>query len=235
MRWALPHAWDLPVDEARGVQAWLAGQVIARTTFSPADLRTVAGADVGFRGNWARAAVVVLSFPQLEPVESALAEAPVTFPYVPGLLAFREAPVVLQALERLGTWPDLFIFDAHGLAHPRRLGLAAHLGVILDCPSIGCAKSRLFGHSAEPGDAAGDWTPLADGGETIGAVLRTALGSKPVYVSIGQRVDLPTAVELVRACTRGHRLPETTRYAHRLAGSSEAVQPARQQQNRQRA
>jgi len=224
VRWTLPHAWDLPVEEARGVQVGLAGQVIARTTFSPADLRTVAGVDVAFRGDRALAAVVVLSFPQLEPVESAQAEAAVTFPYVPGLLAFREAPAVLQALERLDTWPDLLIFDAQGLAHPRRLGLAAHLGVILDCPSIGCAKSRLCGHNDEPGEAAGDWMPLVDGDETIGAVLRTAARKKPVYVSIGHRVDLPTAVDLVRACTRGHRLPETTRHAHRLAGSSEAVQ-----------
>lgn len=217
LRWALPHAWDLSVEEARAAQARLAGQVIARTTFSPADLRSVAGVDVGFQGEQARAAVVVLSFPGLEPVDSALAVAPVPFPYVPGLLAFREAPVVLQALEQLDTWPDLFLFDAHGIAHPRRMGLAAHLGVILDWPSIGCAKSRLCGQSVEPGQAAGDWTPIKDGDETIGAVLRTAEGRKPVYVSTGHRVGLESAIELVRACTRGHRLPETTRHAHRLA------------------
>jgi len=213
------------VEEARAVQARLAGQVIARTTFSPSDLQTVAGVDVGFEGNRARAAIVVLSFPQLNLVEWALSETPVSFPYVPGLLAFREAPAVLKALELLRVWPDLFIFDAHGLAHPRRMGLAAHLGVILDCPSIGCAKSRLCGRSAEPGEATGDWAPLQVGEETIGAVLRTATGRKPVYVSIGHRVDLESAIELVRACTRGHRLPETTRHAHRLAGGTEAMPP----------
>ncbi len=213
------------MEEARAVQARLARQVLGRTTFSPADLRTVAGVDVGFQGKRARAAIVVLSFPQLNLVEWALSETPVSFPYVPGLLAFREAPAVLKALEMLRVWPDLFIFDAHGLAHPRRLGLAAHIGVILDCPSIGCAKSRLCGRSAEPGEAAGDWAPLQVGEETIGAVLRTATGKKPVYVSIGHRIDLPTAVDLVRACTRGHRLPETTRHAHRLAGGKEAMAP----------
>lgn len=223
-RWTLSHAWDLPVEEARATQARLAAQVITRTTFSPSGLRTVAGVDVAFRGDRARAAVVVLGFPGLDPVDSALAEAPVLFPYVPGLLAFREAPTVLLALERLETWPDLFLFDAHGLAHPRRLGLAAHLGVILDSPSIGCAKSRLCGRFAEPGPPAGEWTPLLDGDETIGAVLRTAEGRKPVYVSVGHRVDLQTAIALVQACcTRGRRLPETTRHAHKLAGSEGAI------------
>ena len=153
-RWILPHAWDLPVEEARAVQARLAGQVITRTTFSPANLRTVAGVDVGFRGDRAHAAVVVLSFPQLQPVDWTLAEAPIAFPYVPGLLAFREAPAVLQALERLGTWPDLFLFDAHGLAHPRRMGLAAHLGVILDWPSIGCPQLLVTYTTTESRDSA---------------------------------------------------------------------------------
>lgn len=214
------------MEEARAVQARLAGQVISRTTFSPAGLRTVAGVDVGFRDGRARAAVVVLSFPELEPVDSALAEAPVTFPYVPGLLAFREAPAVLRALETLETWPDLFLFDAQGVAHPRRMGLAAHLGVVLDWPSIGCAKSRLCGRAAEPGRAAGEWAPLLEGEETIGAVLRTAEGKRPVYVSVGHRVDLPTAVDLVRACcARGRRLPETTRRAHKMAGRAEAMVP----------
>jgi len=239
--WTLPHAWDLPVEEARAAQARLAGQVIPRTTFSPAALRSVAGVDVGFRSERAWAAVVVLSFPGLEPLDWALAEAPVAFPYVPGLLAFREAPAVLRSLEKLGTWPDLFLFDAHGIAHPRRMGLAAHLGVILDWPSVGCAKSRLCGQAAVPGPAAGEWVPLLEGEETIGAVLRTAEGKKPVYVSIGHRVDLPTAVEMVRACcARGQRLPETTRLAHRMAGSAETKvpppgEPRSMQQDRRRA
>jgi deoxyribonuclease V len=133
---------------------------------------------------------------------------------------------VLAALEKLTIWPDLFIFDGQGLAHPRRMGLAAHLGIILDRPSIGCAKSRLIGEHREPGQAVGDWAPLLDGEETIGAVVRTRAGAKPLFVSIGHRIDLPTAIHFVLRCTRGYRLPETTRYAHRLAGGAELSIPS---------
>lgn len=220
MNLAVSHRWDLPVSEARTLQAELAAKVVAETTFSPSAVRTVAGVDVSFRGNVASAAVVVLSFPGLQPVDWALDEVPVGFPYVPGLLAFREGPVVLRALEKLAIWPDLFVFDAQGVAHPRRLGLAAHMGVLLDSPSIGCAKSRLVGEHDAPEDTAGAWTLLHDKGQAIGAVLRTRTGVGPVYVSIGHRVDLPTAIDLVLRCTRGHRLPETTRYAHRAAGGA---------------
>jgi len=220
MELAISHSWDLPVGQAMALQARLAEQVIAQTTFNPEAVRTVAGVDVGFRGDVARAAVVVLRFPELEPVDFARAEVPVTFPYIPGLLAFREGPGVLAALERLTTWPDLLLFDGHGQAHPRRLGIAAHMGVILDRPSIGCAKSRLCGQHDEPGDAAGDWTPLRDGDQTIGAVVRSRAGVSPVYVSVGHRIDLPTAIKFVLRCTRGYRLPETTRYAHRVAGGA---------------
>jgi len=196
------------------------------TTFEPRAVKTVAGVDVGFHGDLARAAVVVLGFPGLEPVDYALAEVPVLFPYIPGLLAFREGPAVLAALDRLRTWPDLLIFDAQGLAHPRRLGLASHLGVVLDWPSIGCAKSRLFGLAEQPGNDRGDWAPICDDGETIGAAVRTRPDVRPVYVSIGHRVDLLTAIDLVLGCTRGYRLPETTRYAHKVAGGAElAIRP----------
>lgn len=230
MKRAVSHRWDLSVEEARALQARLAAQVIAELTFDPAAIQTIAGIDVGFRGEIARAAVVVLRFPSLEPLDWACAEVPITFPYVPGLLAFREGPSVLAALERLSTWPDLLIFDAQGRAHPRRLGLASHLGVILDQPSIGCAKSRLIGVHDPPGDAAGDWAPLYDGEEMVGAVLRTRPGIQPIYVSIGHRVDLPTAIEFVLRCTRHHRLPETTRYAHQVAAGEEL--PIGQQQLR---
>jgi deoxyribonuclease V len=127
----------------------------------------------------------------------------------------------LAALERLDTWPDLFIFDAHGLAHPRRVGLASHMGILLDWPGIGCAKSRLTGSHEEPGDQVGDWVPLYDQDETIGAVVRSRAGVKPLYMSIGHRVDLSTAIEFVLRCTTRYRLPETTRYAHRVAGGHE--------------
>jgi deoxyribonuclease V len=221
MKLAISHPWDLPVNEAKALQGQLAEKVTAETTFDPAAVQTVAGVDVGFQEDVARAAVVVLGLPGLEPVDCALAEVRVTFPYVPGLLAFREGPSVLAALEKLTIWPDLFVFDAQGLAHPRRLGLASHLGVILDWPSVGCAKSRLIGACREPGDAVGEWTPLLDADETIGAVVRSRVGVKPLYVSIGHRVDLPTAIDSVLRCGRGYRLPETTRYAHRVAGGEE--------------
>lgn len=221
MRMAISHSWDLPTSEAMALQARLADRVVTETTFDPDVVATVAGVDVGFHGEVARAAVVVLSFPELEVVDYALAEVPVTFPYVPGLLAFREGPSVLAALEKLTTWPDLLIFDAQGLAHPRRLGLASHLGVVLDWPSIGCAKSRLVGIHDEPGEEVGEWVPLFDEGQTIGAVVRTRKGVKPLFVSIGHRVDLPMAIEFVLRCTQGYRLPETTRNAHKVAGGVE--------------
>jgi len=219
----ISHSWDLPIGEAQDLQAGLAQQVNPETTFDPTSVCTVAGVDVGFRGDLARAAAVVLTFPGLEPIDYSLAEVPVTFPYVPGLLAFREGPAVMAALEKLSVWPDMFIFDSQGIAHHRRLGLASHLGVLLDWPSIGCAKSRLVGTHAEPGNEVGDWVPLYDEEEIIGAVVRSRRGVKPLYVSIGHRVDLNTAIDFVLRCKTRYRLPETTRYAHRLA--SEGIQP----------
>ena len=221
MNLPISHRWDLSPAEARAIQYQLAERVIAETTFDPSTLRTVAGVDVSVRGGVARAAVVVLRLADLEPVDAAVDGAPATFPYIPGLLTFREGPIVLRALERLTIWPDLLVFDGQGMAHPRRIGLAAHMGVILDHPSIGCAKSRLIGTHAEPGNDVGDWEPLIDEGEVIGAVVRSRAGVKPLYVSIGHRVDLPTAIDLVLQCTRGYRLPETTRYAHKVAGGAD--------------
>ena len=221
MNLSISHRWDLSPAEARALQPQLAGRVIAETTFDPSGVRTVAGVDVSFRQGMARAAVVVLRLTNLEPVDCAVDEAPANFPYIPGLLTFREGPCVLSALEQLTIWPDLLIFDGQGIAHPRRIGLAAHMGVILDHPSIGCAKSRLIGTHADPGNEVGDWEPLADEGEVIGAVVRSRAGVKPLYVSIGHRVDLPTAIDLVLRCTRGYRLPETTRHAHKVAGGAD--------------
>jgi deoxyribonuclease V len=223
MKLAVSHSWDLPVREAKALQARLAQRVVTELQFDTSAVETVAGVDVGFRGGRARAAVVVLAFPGLEPVDCARAEAAVPFPYVPGFLAFREAPSVLAALEKLTTWPDLFIFDAHGLAHPRRMGLACHMGVILDWPSIGCAKSRLTGYHEEPGDEVGDWVPLLEDDDVIGAVVRSRAQVKPLYVSIGHRVDLTTAVEFVLRCSKRYRLPETTRYAHKVASGADLV------------
>ncbi|MFN2186468.1 MAG: deoxyribonuclease V [Anaerolineae bacterium] len=221
MNLSISHRWDLSPTEAKALQLELAERVITETTFDPSEVQTVAGVDVSIRKGVARAAVVVLKLTDLKPVDCAVSEAPATFPYIPGLLTFREGPIVLRALERLTIWPDLLIFDGQGIAHPQRIGLAAHMGVILDHPSIGCAKSRLTGSHAEPGDEVGDWEPLTDDREVIGAVVRSRAGVKPLYVSIGHRVNLTTAIDLVLQCTRGYRLPETTRYAHRVAGGAD--------------
>lgn len=216
MKIVSPHRWDVSPSEAMEIQQELRNKVFTERTTTP--VNTVAGVDVSFKGDVAKAAIVVLSYPGLTPVDYSLAELPVEFPYIPGLLAFREAPAVLAALERLKTEPDLFVFDAQGLAHPRRMGLATHLGVIIDRPSIGCAKSRLCGSHHEPGPERGSYTYLYDGDEIIGAVVRTQTGVTPLYVSIGHKVDLPSAIEYVLNCCTNYRLPETTRYAHRVAG-----------------
>lgn len=183
------------------------------------EVHFVAGVDVGFEGNGSitRAAVVVLDFPGLQVVDRVLARRPTSFPYVPGLLSFRELPAVLEALAILKIKPDVILCDGHGIAHPRRFGIACHLGVILDVPTIGVGKTRLCGKYQEPGEQKGEWSPLLEDGETIGAVLRTRTGIKPVYVSPGHRVSLQTAIRLTLACTTRYRLPETTRQAHRLA------------------
>ena len=180
-------------------------------------VRAVAGLDVGFRAGQARAAAVVYSFPDLDLQEEATAACVVDFPFVPGLLTFREGPAALAALERLRAPWDVLLCDGHGYAHPRRLGLASHLGVLLDCRSVGCAKSRLVGRHDAVGDQVGVWEPLLDGGEVLGAALRTSRSANPVYVSPGHRLDLESAIALVLACTRSHRLPEPARRAHTLA------------------
>lgn len=213
------HSWDVTPREAMQIQRDLAARVIEQDHLGP--VRFVAGVDVGFEGEGnktARAAVVVLNFPALQPVDDAIAREPVRFPYIPGLLAFREVPVVLRALEQLQTIPDVLIVDGHGRAHPRRMGIACHLGVLLDWPTIGCAKSILCGQADEPENRIGAWTPLVDRGEQVGAALRTRAETTPVYISIGHRVSLERAIVLVLQCCKRYRLPETTRYAHRVAG-----------------
>ena len=216
MKIVSPHRWDVSPSEAVEIQQGLRSRVSTERTFG--QVNTVAGVDVSIKGEVARAAIVVLNYPELPPVDYSLAELPAQFPYIPGFLAFREAPSVLAALDKLKTEPDLFIFDAQGLAHPRRLGLATHLGVIINKPSIGCAKSRLWGKHYEPGPDRGSFAHLYDGDEIIGAVARTRTGVSPLYVSIGHKVDLPAAIEYVLGCCTKYRLPETTRYAHRVAG-----------------
>lgn len=214
---AIDHPWAVTPAEARAIQETLRERVELADRL-PA-LRHVAGVDVGFEahGRITRAAVVVLSYPALALVDQTVQRQPTQFPYVPGLLSFRELPAVLAAIEGLTVRPDVYLCDGQGLAHPRRFGLACHLGVLLNTPAIGVAKTRLIGSHAEPPLEKGGFTPLMDGEEVIGAVLRTRTGVKPLYVSIGHRVSLTTAIRLVLACTRRYRLPETTRWAHRLA------------------
>ncbi len=209
------HGWDVSAAEAIRLQEQLRGRLIRENCLG--QVATVAGVDVCVRDELARAAVVVLRYPDLAVVEVATAVAPATFPYIPGLLAFREAPAILAACAQLHCEPDLFIFDGQGRAHPRRMGIACHVGLFVDRPTIGCAKSRLCGEHALLPEAAGAWVPLVDAGETIGAAVRTRSGVKPVYVSAGHRIDLATAVHYVLACCRGYRLPEPCRRAHAAA------------------
>jgi deoxyribonuclease V len=180
-------------------------------------VRYVAGADVSTEGDRAYATVAVLGFPGLSVVEVRGFEAPLEFPYVPGLLAFREIPSVVGALRQVETDVDVVILDAQGLAHPRRLGLASHIGLFLDVPTVGCAKSLLVGSFEEPGMEKGSATDLVHRGDVVGRVVRTREGVSPVYVSVGNRIDLDSAVELVLACCTRYRLPEPTRQAHNAA------------------
>ncbi|HEV8635787.1 MAG TPA: deoxyribonuclease V [Chloroflexota bacterium] len=233
MRLRALHGWDLSPDEARALQAELRGRVELRDGIRPDEVRLVAGVDNGYlrsdEGTTGFAAVVVLTFPALEVVEQRIASRPATFPYVPGLLSFREAPAVLAALEAVESEPDLFVFDAQGYAHPRRLGAASHLGLFVDRPSIGCAKSRLIGRYEEPPREPGARTELVDRGETVGAVVRTRPSAPPLFVSPGHLITVDTAVELVLACCReGRRLPEPTRLAHDLVSThTRALRPGR--------
>lgn len=218
------HPWDLAPKDAIAVQRELAGHVLIADRFG--EVRRVAGVDVGFeQGNTVtRAAVAVLDYPSLTLHEYAVARQPTRFPYIPGLLSFREAPAVLMALEQLSSLPDLLLCDGQGIAHPRRLGIASHLGVLLDLPAIGVAKSRLVGSHAEPDEEKGAWQPLIDHGETIGCVLRSRSRVKPLYISPGHRVSLDSARRWVMACLTRYRLPETTRWAHRLASGPPIAQ-----------
>ena len=210
----------MPAAEAIKLQKGLAGEVSRHGDITTP--RLIAGVDISVN-RWAKtgtAAAVVLSYPELEPVEIKIITDRLNLPYIPGLLSFREAPLILAACEELAATPDFLMVDGQGIAHPRRLGLASHLGLFLDIPTIGCAKSRLCGRHEEPGSERGGYAELLDNGEVIGAVARTRTGVKPVYVSIGDKIDLPTAVNFVLECCRGYRLPEPTRLAHQAAGGN---------------
>ncbi len=211
------HRWNVSPQEAIAIQERLRPAVIDQDKLGR--VRYVAGLDIGFqeKNTITRAAVAVLSYPDLQLVEHIVDHRPTSFPYVPGLLSFREAPAALDALAKLEIRPDLLLCDGQGLAHPRRFGLACHIGLLADIPAVGVAKTRLIGQHEPVLESRGSWQPLWHEGEMVGAVLRTRTNVKPVYVSIGHRISLQTAIDYVMACTPKYRLPETTRWAHRLA------------------
>lgn len=213
----LTHPWVKTVAEAKIIQEQLRDRVIPSDCLK--QVKYVAGVDIGFEHNYkiSKAAVAVLSYPKLELVETAIARIPTAFPYVPGYLSFREIPAILAALPQLKITPDLILCDGQGLAHPRRLGLACHLGVLLDLPTIGVAKSLLIGKHEDLPLEKGSQRPLIDGEETVGMVLRSRTKVKPIYISIGHKISLSTAVGYVIGCLTKYRLPETTRWADRLA------------------
>ncbi len=213
------HPWVKTVAEAKIIQEQLKDKVITEDRLGK--VKYVAGVDIGFEDNYtiSQAAIAVLSFPELELVEKAIASIPTAFPYVPGYLSFREIPAILAAFPQLKTTPDLILCDGQGLAHPRRFGLACHLGVLLDLPTIGVAKSLFIGKHEAIATAKGSYQPLIDKGETIGVALRSRDNVKPIYVSIGHKISLNTAIDYVMNCLTKYRLPETTRWADKLASN----------------
>ncbi|MBE9186497.1 deoxyribonuclease V [Microcoleus sp. LEGE 07076] len=211
-----PHPWPETIEEAIAIQEQLRSLVITENQLST--VRYVAGVDVGYdsANSVSLAAVTVLSFPDLQLQQQSVIRSATAFPYVPGFLSFREVPAVLEALENISLKPDLILCDGQGLAHPRRFGLACHLGVLTGIATIGVAKTRFVGEHSEVGIERGSWQPLLEEGSIVGAALRTQTGVKPMYVSIGHRINLISAIEYVLRCTPRYRLPETTRSADRL-------------------
>jgi deoxyribonuclease V len=211
------HNWNLTPDEAARVQSELRSRLIL--TWDGRPVATIGGVDISIKTETARAAIVVLRYPELTPVEGVIADAPLVFPYIPGLLAFREGPAVLAAWSELKNKPDLLMFDGQGIAHPRGIGIAAQMGLWLERPSIGVAKSRLYGKHDEVGPQRGDRADLTDKqGKVIGTVVRTREKTNPLYVSPGHLMDVEHATQFVLTCSAGYRLPEPTRWAHKVAG-----------------
>jgi deoxyribonuclease V len=220
------HGWEVSAARAREIQVSLAKQVITEDeVILP---RLIAGTDISAPDaqGVARGAVVVLRYPGFGIVEVEVAEGKITFPYIPGLLSFRESPLILAACEKLHSPPDLVLIDGQGIAHPRRFGLASHVGLFLDLPTIGCAKSLLCGQHRPVGEETGSHAELFDNGELVGAALRTRSGVKPIYVSVGHRISLASALQWVLGCCRGYRLPEPTRLAHLAAGGMLTFEPS---------
>lgn len=209
------HSWDVSPQDAVQIQKQISKKIKTEDTFG--EIKHVAGADVGYKSGRAVAAVVVFSFPQLKEMERVVLPGKVTFPYISGLLSFREIPVLLKCFLRLKTNPDIILVDGQGIAHPRRLGLAAHLGLFLEVPTIGCAKSLLWGKVEEPTKESSSYEYLYDKGEVIGAALRTRTNVKEIFVSPGHRISLDTSIRIVLSCCNKFRLPEPIRRAHQAA------------------
>ncbi len=212
------HTWNITPTEAVALQHRLAAQLDHTPPLDLSRVKIVAGVDVSVRDNISTAAVVALSFPDLQVLETVTAHIPTPFPYVPGLLTFREGEAILAAHAQLQAQPDVYLFDGMGRIHQRRIGVASHMGLWLNRPTVGVGKSHLLGDYAEPGVEAGSWSPLTVKGEVLGVVLRTRTNVKPVYVSSGHLIDLDSALKLVLACTTRYRLPEPIRAAHNAAG-----------------
>jgi deoxyribonuclease V len=211
------HNWDLTPQEAMRVQTEMRERLVLHWDDRP--VTTIGGVDVSIKDEFTRAAIVVLRYPDLTPLEAVVEDAPLVFPYIPGLLAFREGPAVLEAWGKLQNKPDLLLFDGQGIAHPRGIGIASHMGLWLERPTIGVAKSRLYGVHTEVGPKRGDRTDLLDKNtNVIGSVLRSREKTNPLYISPGHLMDVEHAVAFVMACLTGYRLPEPTRWAHKVAG-----------------
>lgn len=208
------HKWDITYNEARSLQERLASKIRFTSVRKPPKI--VAGIDCAFSkdGNRIGAAVIVMDYPDLNVIEIKTATAEVTYPYIPGLLSFREAPVCIKAVEKLENTPDVFLVDGQGIAHQRSLGIAAHLGLFFNKPTIGCAKSRLVGEYKEPDSEKGSHSPLMYKGQQVGAVVRTRTNVKPLFISVGNKCDLNFAIKMTLACAKKYRLPEPTRLAH---------------------
>jgi deoxyribonuclease V len=212
------HSWDVSLQEAIEIQIKLKKKIkLCAFSHNP---EIIAGADVSFVGNKAKGAVVVMRWPDFKIIETKFKEIPITYPYIPTLLTFREAPALLECFKKLKTRPEVIIFDGQGIAHPRKMGLATHLGIILSLPSIGCAKNKLYGKLKEVGLNKGDFTYLkTEKGENIGVALRTREGVKPIYVSPGHKINIEDSIRIILSCITKYRLPQPIRAAHNLTKS----------------
>jgi deoxyribonuclease V len=220
------HRWDLPPEEAIKVQIELGKQVVLEWDGRP--VNTIGGVDMSLTGEKAHAAIVILTFPDLIPIHGVTADAPLVFPYVPGLLSFREGPAILAAWKKLKTKPDLLMIDGQGIAHPRRTGIASQMGLWLQVPTIGVGKSRLYGQHDEVGPNKGDMVPLIERRKphaVIGTVLRPKERTNPLFISPGHLIDVPHAIDFVLKCLKGYRLPEPTRWAHKFAAGNPLPKP----------